>query len=162
MTDISTLRNLRRIWEVRMYAGWGDGPSATVFLGVRTIQARFDHEGRISVEMDGEMISKERATSYLTDQQNQVQLVKQEALTATEELPIGKARACTLHKIMGKLGLSKPQHYSLAAAALGEWVPVPSLAEINEREARTVWNHLCSLYPDAPETASSLKADHAA
>lgn len=30
---------------------------------------------------------------------------------------------------------------SLFAAALGEWKPVPSLAALSEREARTVWAH---------------------
>ena len=64
----------------------------------------------------------------------------------------------TLHKIMGKLGLPKAQHYGLAAAALGEWEPLPSLATISEREARVIWGHLCQLYPGARQVAAEVSA----
>lgn len=63
--------------------------------------------------------------------------------------PIGKARARELHRLMGRLGLPSAQHYAIAAAALGEWVPVPSLADLYPIEARMVWRHLCALYPQA-------------
>ncbi|CAM4038852.1 hypothetical protein [Deinococcus frigens] len=75
-------------------------------------------------------------------------------LTVTAEVldtppTIGKGRACELHRIMGKVGLSHAQHYAFAAAALGEWSPLPTLSELTESEARTVWAHLSSLYPAA-------------
>ncbi|GAA5533400.1 hypothetical protein [Deinococcus aluminii] len=68
--------------------------------------------------------------------------------------PIGKAAAARLHRIMGRLGIPSAQHYALAAAALGEWKPLESLAELTEREARTVWQHVCSLYPSARTLAA--------
>ncbi len=75
-------------------------------------------------------------------------------LTVTAEvldtLPtIGKGRACELHRIMGTVGLPHAQHYAFAAAALGEWSPLPTLSELTESEARTVWAHLSRLYPAA-------------
>lgn len=76
-------------------------------------------------------------------------------LTVTAEVldtppaTIGKGRACELHRIMGKVGLSHAQHYAFAAAALGEWSPLPTLSELTELEARTVWAHLSRLYPAA-------------
>lgn len=36
-----------------------------------------------------------------------------------EPLTIGKPRACKLHRIMGRLGLSHAQHYAFAGRALG-------------------------------------------
>lgn len=62
-------------------------------------------------------------------------------IAETLETPptIGKGRAQELHRIMGKVGLPHAQHYALAAAALGEWSPLPSLADLTEDEARTVW-----------------------
>lgn len=62
---------------------------------------------------------------------------------------IGKGRACELHRIMGKVGLPHAQHYALAAAALGEWSPLPTLSDLTESEARAVWRHLARLYPAA-------------
>lgn len=68
--------------------------------------------------------------------------------------PIGKARAARLHRLMGRLGIPSAQHYALAAAALGEWQPVPSLADLYPIEARMVWRHLCALYPSAAQLAA--------
>lgn len=68
--------------------------------------------------------------------------------------PIGKARAARLHRLMGRLGIPSAQHYALAAAALGEWVPLPSLADLYPIEARMVWRHLCTLYPAARTLAA--------
>lgn len=68
--------------------------------------------------------------------------------------PIGKARAAKLHRLMGCLGIPSAQHYALAAAALGEWQPVPSLADLYPIEARMVWRHLCALYPSAAQLAA--------
>ena len=67
---------------------------------------------------------------------------------------IGKGRAHELQRIMGKLGLAPAQHYALAAAALGEWSPLPNLAELTETEARTVWAHLVHLYPSTRQCAA--------
>lgn len=74
-----------------------------------------------------------------------------ELLTEVLDTPptIGKGRACELHRIMGKVGLPHAQHYALAAAALGEWSPLPTLSDLTESEARAVWRHLALLYPAA-------------
>ena len=56
---------------------------------------------------------------------------------------LGKARAARLHRVLSGLGLSSPDHYRAASAALGR--TVDSLAAITEAEARKVWNHVRSL-----------------
>ena len=53
---------------------------------------------------------------------------------------IGKPRASRLHRVLSRLGLSNPDHYRAASAALGR--PVDSLALLTEEEARRVWNHV--------------------
>ena len=58
--------------------------------------------------------------------------------------PIGKARACRLHKILARLGLGHADHYRAASAALTR--EVPSLAALSEGEAREVWNHARRVY----------------
>jgi len=50
--------------------------------------------------------------------------------------PIGKARACRLHRILARLGLGHADHYRAASAALGR--TVGSLAALSEGEARAV------------------------
>lgn len=75
--------------------------------------------------------------------------VTAETLEAPTPPTIGKARASRLHRLMARAGLPSAQHYALAAAALGEWATVPSLAELTEPEARTVWQHFARLYPAA-------------
>lgn len=75
--------------------------------------------------------------------------VTAEVLDTPPAPTLGRARAASLHRLMGRLGLPSAQHYALAAAALGEWAPLPSLAALTECEARTVWTHLCTLYPQA-------------
>ena len=56
-----------------------------------------------------------------------------------ERAIIGKPRASRLHRVLGRLGLSNPDHYRAASAALGR--AVGSLAALSEQEARKVWNH---------------------
>lgn len=156
-------RNKRRTWQVDLYGGWGDGGSATVFLGRHIVTLSADHTGTLSAEVDGEAAPVERADRLLKWAKSEDRLVLLEDIETPEpeaapipfvEAVIGKARAARLHRIMGSLGLPSAQHYALAAAALGEWAPVPSLAELYEREARVVWGHLCHLYPSAPIVAA--------
>ncbi|EYB66953.1 hypothetical protein DEIPH_ctg060orf0033 [Deinococcus phoenicis] len=162
----SNPRNITRTWKVDLYGGWGDGPSATVYLGSHTVTLNADADGKLSAEIDGEpQASIDRAVSYLNWAKADGRLELLEEVRAPDPEPltlaapvIGKARAAKLHKIMGLVGLPSAQHYALAAAALGEWVPVPSLADLTEREARTVWAHLCNLYPSARAIVESLNA----
>lgn len=100
--------------------------------------------GPLSATVNGEACEVSRAVSLLG-------CADSLALTA-EVLPaepptIGKGRAQTLHKIMGRLGLPNLQHYGLAAAALCEPFPLDSLASLTELEARRVWAHMCNVFP---------------
>ena len=161
MQDRSTPRNIRRTWKVDLYGTWGDGPSATVYLGSHTVTLCADASGAKTAEIDGEaQDSLERAVGYLADRDNTVTLLSEERLPVSQPLPtpvIGKARACALHKIMGLTGLPHARHYALSAAALCEPWPLSTLADLTEGEARTVWGHLCHLYPKAREVAAQLK-----
>jgi len=161
--DSSKPRNKSRTWKVDLYAGWGDGPSATVHISSHTVTLSADTHGVLSAEVDGEAATVERAVSYLNwaKREGQVKLLEEtrtpDSLSFTPPT-IGKSRAAKLHKIMGVLGLPSAQHYALAAAALGEWVPLASLADLYEREARVVWAHLCHLYPGARTVAQGVNA----
>lgn len=102
-----------------------------------------------SAEIDGQMVDVLYADRVLR---------AADCLTVIAEvldtpLTIGKGRAHELHRIMGKLGLAPDQYYAVAAA-LGEWTPLPSLAELTETEARTIWAHLVHLYPRARQCAA--------
>lgn len=162
----SNPRNITRTWRADLYGGWGDGPSATVYLGSHVVTLSADADGKLSAEIDGEpQASIDRAVSYLNWAKTDGHLELLEEVRTPDSEPltlaapvIGKARAAKLHKIMGLIGLPSAQHYALAAAALGEWVPLPSLADLTEREAHTVWGHLCHLYPRAREVAADLNA----
>lgn len=105
--------------------------------------------GRLVAEVNGQPETLYRAVQMLEAAEKTV--VLSEVLEAPAA--IGKARASRLHRLLGRLGLVSAQHYALAAAALGEWRPLPSLAALTEREARTVWAHICRLYPQARSTA---------
>lgn len=65
---------------------------------------------------------------------------------------IGKARAARLHRLMGRLGLSNPDHYGSARRAVGR--EVFSLATLTEQEAREVWAYLCRTFPQARQLAA--------
>ncbi|CAM3474182.1 hypothetical protein DESA109040_14085 [Deinococcus saxicola] len=160
-------RNITRTWKVDLYGGWGDGPGASVFLGSHTITLSADHEGTLSAVIDEAQATLEEAVKLLewAKREGHFKLLGEErtALPAPLELstaPIGKARACVLHKIMGMTGLPKGQHYAISAAALGEPWPLGSLADLTEREAEVVWAHLCRLYPCAREVAAGLQGRH--
>ncbi len=161
-------RDITRTWKVDLYGGWGDGPGASVFLGSHIITLSADHEGRLSAVIDDEgQATPEEAVKLLewVKREGHFKLLSEERVAPPTPLelsagPIGKARACVLHKIMGMAGLPKGQHYAISAAALGEPWPLGSLADLNEREAKAVWKHLCRLYPCAREVASGLQGCH--
>ncbi|WP_019587574.1 hypothetical protein [Deinococcus apachensis] len=149
--------SVTRTWEVALYGNYGDGPSARVYLGKRTVTLSGGRDARgqllpIVAQVNGCEVSEEEAVSLLNwgKREGRVTLLSEERTVPT----IGKCRAHELHRLMGLLGLPGAQHYSLAAAALGEWTPLGSLAELTEQEARTVWQHVCSLYPSARTLAA--------
>lgn len=78
-------------------------------------------------------------------------LTKVYAFTPAPVPTIGKARACRLHRLMGRLGLH--EHYGLATRALGR--DVFSLAALTETEARAVWAFVVKLLPHARELAAA-------
>lgn len=118
-----------------------------------TVTLTRDAAGQLSAQLDGEPVPTVQAVSIL-NRADSVTLTAEAYLPGTPAPTIGKARAARLHRFMGRLGLPSAQHYALAAAALGEWERVPSLAQLSEREARTVWAHLCRLYPQARTLAA--------
>lgn len=165
MTHTDKPRNIRRTWKIEVYGGWGDGPSAVVKIGEHIVTATADHEGKVTAEIDGQpqpdvavayaMWKEAKAAGRLTllDEQH---LTPPPAHVTLEGAGIGKARARMLHKIMGMAGLPNAQHYALSAAALGEPWPLDSLSTLTEAEAKTVWGHLCRVYPAAREAAAQL------
>ena len=106
--------------------------------------------GELAATVNGQAAQVERALSLLKNADQQPTLTAE----TLAPLPIGKARASKLHKIMGRVGLPSFQHYGLAAAALCEPFPLDSLATLTEQEARRVWAHLCQLYPSARQLAA--------
>lgn len=159
MTELPRPRNIRRTWKVDVYAGWGDGPSATIYLGTHTITLSSDAHSHLTAEIDGEPQDTIDAAVWMLDhRENHVTLLSEVRQWDDEPAPvIGKARAGILHKIMGVLGLPSPQHYALCAAALAEPWPLTTLSDLSEVEARVVWNHLCKLYPRAREVAQHYR-----
>ncbi|MHA0044395.1 hypothetical protein [Deinococcus sp. PEB2-63] len=137
-------RNITRTWtattEHRPYGEhWGDT--------LNTVTLTADQHGNQTAQVDGQPATVAHAVSIL-NRAARVELVS-EYRAPTPAPMIGKPRAAQLHRLMGRAGLPSAQHYALAAAALGEWAPLPSLATLTEQEARAVWAHLCRLYPSA-------------
>ncbi|MFT2720713.1 hypothetical protein ACMT4L_11975 [Deinococcus sp. A31D244] len=141
-------RNITRTWDTitehRPYGEhWGDT--------LHTVTLTADQHGTLTAQMDGRPVPAADAVRVL-------RYATRTTLTHEYRTPeaapvIGKPRAARLHRLMSRLGLPSAQHYALAAAALGEWSPLPSLATLTEQEARTVWGHLCRLYPQARTAA---------
>ena len=170
-TTEQPVTNFYRTWRVDLYAGWGDSSSATVYMGSHTVTVSADDEGEISAEIDGipqEGEGIDRAINYVLwgqSEDGRCELLDEGHLTPPAPAPeeasagvIGKARAHLLHKVMGAAGLPHFQHYAIAAAALGEPWPLETLSDLTETEARTVWRHLCSLYPQVREIGQRVKA----
>lgn len=156
-------KNFRRTWEAKLYGDWGDGVS--VLISTRIISVTADHEGHQTATIDGESAPLDKAYQLYLWAKYDDTLTKlhEEELTPPAPLElsaplIGKARAHTLHKIMGTLGIPRAQHYGLAAFAIDEPVPLGSLSDLTKEEAGRVWAHLCSLYPNAREIAQRIGA----
>ncbi|CAM3946196.1 hypothetical protein [Deinococcus frigens] len=163
--------NFTRTWKVNLYGSWGDSSSASLFIGSHIITLTADHSGHLTAIIDGEnQPGIDRAVSYLNwgkEAGSHLEVLREGPTEPTPTPPapvalavpqIGKGRAHTLHKIMGAAGLPRAQHYSLAAAALGEPWPLTTLSDLTEQEAGTVWGHLCAVYPSAREIGERVKA----
>jgi hypothetical protein len=141
----TTPRALTRTWDTTTLDRM-DG--AVVQVRQHTVTLTRTPAGLVAT-VDGEAATLERAVRLL-EAADRVTVLSE----VLEPTPIGNARAARLHRLLGRLGLPSAQHYALAAAALGEWAPLPSLAALSEREARTVWAHVCHTYPQARALAA--------
>ena len=120
-------------------------------LSVHSYTVKVEREGDTltATYVDGQPVSIERAALLLTWARD-TGTVKQ--VEAFDPAPLGKPRASRLHRILARLGLSNPDHYRAASAALGR--PVDSLAALTEHEGRAVWNHARALRLDYQQTAA--------
>ncbi|WP_051363331.1 hypothetical protein [Deinococcus murrayi] len=155
MQDTSPL-SITRTWKLDLYADYGDGPSARVFVATRTVtlSGGRDEQGRtlpIVATADGIEIPTKEAVRLLNwaKRDGRVTLLADERFTPT----IGKARACELHRELGRLGYRSHEHYLLATEALER--PVASLATLTAQEAATLRSYA---YGQLGRTTGSVAA----
>lgn len=146
--------NVTRTWEVSLYGSYGEGRSASVYLGKRTVTLSGGRDARgqllpMTATVDGQPVPAAQVVELLewAKADGSVTLLGEERTVPT----IGKARAARLHRLMGCLGLSNPDHYGSARRAVGR--EVFSLASLTEQEAREVWAYLCRTFPQARQLA---------
>lgn len=139
-----------RTWEVVLYGDYGDGLSARVYLGIRTVALSGGRDARgqllpITAQVNGQEVSEEEAVGLLNwgKAEGRVTLLSEERTVP----PIGKARAHELHRLISRTGIPSGEHYGFAGAALDR--PVSSLAALTEPEARAVWRFLAATHPTA-------------
>lgn len=143
MKDTSPV-TVTRTWEVALYGSYGEGPSARVYLGTRTVTLSGGRNARgqllpIVAQVGGCEVSEEEAVSLLNwaKAEGRVTLLSEQRTVPT----IGKRRGCELHRLMSRVGIPSREHYGFAGAALDQ--PVYSLAALTEADARQVWRFLC-------------------
>ncbi|GGS10773.1 hypothetical protein [Deinococcus sedimenti] len=145
MKDISKPRNITRIFSVAIYGSYGEGPSASVYLGHRCVLLHADAAGTLHAEIDGQAVHPLDAGRLLDlgKRDGHVELVAEEI--HPDPTTIGNTRASKLHRLMARAGIPGSQHYGFASAALDR--NVTSLAALTEQEARQVWAFLCETHP---------------
>ncbi|WP_135230724.1 hypothetical protein [Deinococcus fonticola] len=167
-----TRKNFTRTWEARLYGSWGEGASASVLIATKILTVTADHEGTQTATIDGqpvELLEAYRVYKWASTE-GRLTVLHEAELTPPEQpeplkMPmqvIGKARAHTLHKIMGALGIPHAQHYGIAAFAIDEPFPLETLSTLTDAEAGRVWAYLCSHYPNACQVGQRIKAKTAA
>lgn len=138
-------RNITRTWKLDLYGSYGEGRSASVYLGTRTVTLSADNDGNKTAQVDdlpatlGEVV---RLMEW-AKAEGRVTLVSEERTAP----PIGKARACRLHRLLSLVGIPAREHYGFVSAALDQ--NVYSLAALTEDEARAVWNFMVFTCPAA-------------
>ncbi|WP_019586556.1 hypothetical protein [Deinococcus apachensis] len=107
MKDTSPV-TVTRTWEVALYGTYGDGPSARVYLGKRTVSLSGGRHARgqllpIVAQVNGCEVSEEEVVSILNwaKAEGRVTLLSEERSVPT----IGKARAARLHRLMATAGV---------------------------------------------------------
>ena len=150
-------------------AAGAKAPALALLMGSPMVSLRADHNGDRSAIIDGEhQATIDRAVGSLHPGKQAGRRLEVVGEGPTEPAPvplapvIGKARAQALHRIMGAAGLPHAQHYSLAAAALGEPWPLETLSDLTEQEAGVVWTHLCRVSPSAREIGERFRTRTAA
>ncbi|WP_216319769.1 hypothetical protein [Deinococcus aestuarii] len=106
-----------------------------------TVTLTRDAAGTMTAEVNGQPAPLARAVGIL--QGADTATLTHEAYLG-EPAPIGKRRACELHRLMGQMGVPSHEHYGFAGAALDR--PVYSLAALTEAEARAVSRFLCATH----------------
>ena len=161
-TDTSKPPALSRTWRVFVeYRAYGE------FWGNATHEVTLSREyvgGELTATVDGQPASLRSAINIL-DSAATYEVLDEVLSDPTTPAPltmpaltIGKARAHSLHKIMGALGIPHAKHYGVAAFAIDEPLPLSTLSDLSEREAGRVWAHLTRTYPNAREVAQHVKA----
>ncbi|WP_019588208.1 hypothetical protein [Deinococcus apachensis] len=142
MKDTSPV-TITRTWEVALYGSYGEGSSARVYLGTRTVTLSGGRSPRgqllpIVAQVNGCEVSEVEAVSLLNwaKAEGRVTLLSEQRIVPT----IGKRRACELHRLMSHAGIPSGEHYGFAGVALDR--PVFSLATLTQQEARLVWHFL--------------------
>lgn len=137
-----------RTWEVALYGSYGEGSSATVSLGTRTVTLTGGRDVRgqrlpLTAQVDGQPTPIREAVGLLewAKSEGRVTLLSEARVVPT----IGKPRAARLHRLMSNVGIPSGEHYGFAGAALDR--PVFSLAALTEPEARAVWRFLTATHP---------------
>ena len=142
-------------WEVQTY-----GPAVTYAVRLEAGRVTFFSTGEgeaLQVTPAGRLPDVEdavlKALHHALDRAARLAFLGYRPVTFVPEAqPIGKARACKLHRLMASAGVPASGHYALAAEALK--VPVSSLAALSPAQACRVWRHLCATYPQARTLAA--------
>lgn len=149
MNDSSPV-TVTRTWKVALYGSYGEGRSATVYLGTRTVTLTGGRDGRgrrlpLTAQVDGQPAPISEAVGLLewANVEGRVTLLSEERVVPT----IGKPRAARLHRLLSHAGIPSGEHCGFAGAALDR--PVFSLAALTEPEARAVWRFLIATHPSA-------------
>ena len=162
INDASKPPALSRTWRVFVeYRAFGE------FWGNATYEVTLRREyvgGQLTATVDAQPASLRSAINIL-DSAATFEVLDEVLSDPTTPVPltmpaltIGKARAQSLHKIMGALGIPHAKHYGVAAFAIDEPLPLGTLSDLSEQEAGRVWAHLTRTYPNAREVAQHVKA----
>lgn len=136
---------LSRTWKT---TNTTEQDGAVISTTAHTVTLRRDFVGGpLTAEVDGKAAELRRAVMLLEDAWKTE--VVSEDLAPLPAPVIGKARAHTLHKLLGRLPVD---HYGIAGRALGR--EVQSLAALTEEEARQVWRFVCHMFPTFQASAA--------
>jgi hypothetical protein len=136
-----------KTWKVRLYGSYGEGLSASTFLGEHFITISRQESGEFTAVIDGEAATIRDADAKLRwgqSSEGRMELISEERSLEPGEVALavpvapterlGNARAHQLHIELGTLGFERG--YGCASDALG--YTVTSLAALSVGEANLV------------------------